>query len=88
MSYRKARIVSIVTAFAGAAIAIISFLIFRDLSPVFVLLGFAVIIAGGIINIAFGRCPNCRRFVRVRSFSIPDYCPFCGEPLDPEYRDY
>lgn len=87
MSFKKARIISIMISLLGLAVAIIPFLISRDSSYVFIIVGFGVIAVGTIINIAFSRCPNCGRFVRVHSLSIPEYCPFCGGSLDSEGYD-
>lgn len=43
----------------------------------------AINIAAGIyINRKFYRCPHCQSYLSIRTFSVPDFCPFCGKKLD------
>lgn len=86
MNYREAHVVSLIMPFLAIAV---SFFIPRNSSYELRLISFlivvAIIITGFVIRIAFCRCPNCRRVLFVRPlslFSLPEYCPRCGEPLE------
>lgn len=54
--------------------------------PVFLLGGLTAL--GGVAFQGFTlRCPHCGCSLAFRSRVLPDFCPECGKPLDPEEKD-
>lgn len=43
-------------------------------------IGFALIFIAGIINMTI-RCPKCGRSLVRKRWSVPKFCPECGEPI-------
>jgi len=53
-----------------------------NLKPVFQLIGYLILICGGIFSLIFYRCPGCHGLLHSKGFFTPKYCSHCGDELE------
>lgn len=85
MNYKKANRLSGIFFCLAIALAVLLFC-FDDVNAGFrtiVVLSLLALIVGFGIKIKFFRCPHCHKILPFRTFSLPCYCPNCGEKLEP-----
>ena len=76
MTYKKARTVLLI----GCALMGVLFFVGAALrSGAVILLGGALALAGAVVWILFGTCPECGKFI---GRTGARFCPHCGEKLE------
>ena len=84
MKLRKIKNISDSFIISGGLLALLLFATPED-SARFGLILFISVVAiaiGMYVNFKYYRCPHCQSYLSVRTFSVPAYCPFCGNRIN------
>lgn len=84
MDYKRANKLSNILMLAGIIVALLLYC-FNVVNALFIITAvaaLALVITGVMVKYMFYRCPHCHTGLPLRTFSLPEYCPYCGERLE------